>query len=502
MATIPVKIRSLPGVKRDGTRLEGDRYIDAQWCRFQRGLPRKMGGYLGVSPNLSQRVYGLHSFSANGQQYVHLGSESQLQQRIVNNLGVVTGSNDRTPAGLVASANNIWSMDVFFDVNLGNLLIAHAAPNMDISSTTNTDIFQGGVTAAGALAVSGQDPISGGVLTVGNYLVSYGNDGLVQWSAANDIAAATLDSANPTQQKIVAGKRIRGGGVPSALLWSLDSLLQMTFQDPATNLWDFDTITDETSILASRGVIEYDGIFYWPGVDRFLMYNGVVREVPNQLNFNYFFDNLNFAQRQKVFAYKVPRFGEIWWCFPFGSATECNHAVIYNVREDTWYDTVLPDQGRTDGLYAKVYFKPFMTGVEATVDGYDLWQHETGVNRSRLGNIQPIPSYFETHELSVVDTEQDPKNKALRIEFLEPDFVQGGDLELTIRGRANAKSGIVDSATFTIPTTSTGPADQVVPLKENRRLMSFKFSSNTLNGDYQMGDVLGHIEPSDGRVTQ
>ena len=31
MAELPVKIRSAPGIKRDGTVLEGENYIDGQW---------------------------------------------------------------------------------------------------------------------------------------------------------------------------------------------------------------------------------------------------------------------------------------------------------------------------------------------------------------------------------------------------------------------------------------------------------------------------------------
>jgi len=74
-----------------------------------------------------------------------------------------------------------------------------------------------------------------------------------------------------------------------------------------------------------------------------------------------------------VFGFKIPRFGEIWWCFPRGSATECNHAVVYNVRENFWYDTALPDsdtvsQGRTAGVFAKTYQKPFMVDNEITAN--------------------------------------------------------------------------------------------------------------------------------------
>lgn len=502
MPTSPIRLRSRPGVKRDGTRLEGDHYIDAQWCRWQRGLVRKMGGYTSVVRDLPERVYGMHSFSANGLNYLHFGSSSQLQQRILNSMGSAVGSNDRTPPALVSDPDNVWTMDVFFDVNLGNLLVAHAAPNMTLSSQTDRAIFSGGVIAAGTLATSSQDSVSGGIITVGNYLVGYGNDGLVQWSAQNNIATGTLDSDNVTQQKIVTAKRVRGGGVPAALLWSLDSLVQMTFNDPATSLWDFDIVTEETSILSSRGVIEYDGTFYWPGVDRFLAYNGVVREVPNQLNVNHFFDNLNFAQRQKVFAYKVPRFGEIWWCYPRGSATECTHAIVLNVREGTWYDTVLPNQGRTDGLYPKVYFKPFMVGAEETIDGFDLWQHETGMNRVRLASTEPVPAHFETHEISVVDADEGAQNKSLRIELVEPDFVQVGDLSMTVRGRANARAAVYDDSPKTITAAAANADEQVIRLKQNRRLLSVKFESNTIDGDFQMGDILAHIEPTDERVTQ
>jgi hypothetical protein len=39
-------------------------------------------------------------------------------------------------------------------------------------------------------------------------------------------------------------------------------------------------------------------------------------------------------------------------------------------------------------------------------------------------------------------------------------------------------------------------------MKSTFRLFSLKFLSNVLGGAYQMGETLGHIEPSDGRITQ
>jgi hypothetical protein len=77
------------------------------------------------------------------------------------------------------------------------------------------------------------------------------------------------------------------------------------------------------------------------------------------MNQNYFFDNLNYAQRQKVYATKVSRYGEIWWFYPKGSATECTDAIIYNVREATWYDAgqSLGAQ-RSAGYFSQVFHYP------------------------------------------------------------------------------------------------------------------------------------------------
>lgn len=502
----PVPIRSDPGVKRDGTQFEGDNYVDAQWTRFNRGLPRKIAGYRSIDSTLLEKVYGISSYSQNNTQYVAVGSESMLQQVQVSSTGAFLGINDRTPAGLVADANNMWQFDVFNNSvsATDTVLIAHAAPNLaDISSDTETDIWYGAITGTGALIATGMDPQSGGVVVLSPYLVSYGNGGRVDVSSVNDVVTPP-DSAFVTGQKIVKGLPLRGGGSgPSGLLWSLDSLVRMTFNSSILSgvPFSFDTISSETSILSSQGVIEYDGVYYWAGVDRFLMFNGVVREVPNTMNQNWFFDNLNYTWRQKVFAFKVPRWGEIWWCYPRGTATECTHAVILNVREGTWYDTELPGSGRSAGLYAKVYLKPFMVDVDLTDTGYTLWQHETGTDAVLGSQADPIPAHFTTAEISML-TAQQAADKTIRCARIEPDFVQTGDMTVTVTGRANARAPLQPGETFTFADEATGASTQVVNTKEVRRLMQFTFATNTPGGDFQMGQPLAFVETDGGRYTQ
>lgn len=498
--TQPIKILSAPGIKRDGTVLEGDSYIDGQWCRFQRGRPRKINGYKSVSQTVPELARGMDSFSSDGDNFLHIGQESTLQQMVVNSQGQLVSQADRTPAGFVADPDNLWQFDVFFEqVGVTNQLMAHAGVNLlDIDSSVATPIFFADVTDSGALVDTGVRGVSGGIVSLSPFLLSFGSDGVIGISGVND--PTTVTDANVTQQKIVKGLPLRGAGTgPAGIFWSLDSVIRATFTNVGGTVFAFDTLSSQSSILSSQSVIEYDGIYYWMGVDRMLMFNGVVRDIPNQDNINFFFDNVNFTHRQKVFAIKVPRFGEIWWCYPRGLATECTHAVIFNTREGYWYDTELPDAGRTAGIYAKVYQKPFMVDLDVTTNGFTLWQHETGVDKVVLSAIDPIPSFFETSEISLLTQEQ-AMDKSIHVARIEPDFVQSGDMTVTVKGRINARAPVTESEIFTFPDTATNGDEETVKLKEVQRLMSFRFESNIEGGDYEMGEPIAHIQPADGRI--
>jgi len=508
----PVRVWSQPGIKRDSTQLEGENYSDGLWCRFNaRALPRKIAGYQALTQRLDEVVRGMDSFTADLINYIYMGSRSFMTQFQQNLSGAPGAQFNRTPGGFAVDVNNLWQFTQMQNLVTGNtVLVAHAAPNLnDIAATTERPIYYGDATAPTALVASGMDPVSGGVVAAAPYILAYGNGGRVDISVANDPTQPTANSTFVTQQKIVKGLPIRNSTGPAVILWSLDSVITGFFDPAATAAaggiatFDWNTVSASSSIMSSQCVIEYDSIYYWVGADRFLMFNGIQRELPNNLNIDFFFKNLNFAQRQKVFAIKVPRWGEIWWCFPRGNATECNHAVIYNTRLQTWYDTPLPDGGRTAGLFAKVYQFPYMCDADLTPTGFTLWQHETGMDKVVGTSALPIPASITTHEQSPVIMQQGAVDKAYRVGIIEPDFLQVGNITCTVLGRANARVAPVASAPLTIvPAPVIAAADQMVELKKNARLLAFQFSTNTIGGDFEMGHVLAHIEQTDGRFTQ
>jgi len=537
MAEKIVQIRSGPGIKRDGTKFEGDSYVDGQWVRWQRGLPRKMGGYRSISKYLREVSRALHEYTQDSLTYVHSGSANFVERFYIDgsfNTSVIT---NRTPAALDQNDGNMWQFDVDTAAGLGGAqLVAQVAPNLGcICNSDGGQLFYGDLFDTDALQEVTNLPtgysLTGGVVALHPYTFGFGDNGYVMWSVPGnptDFTGAGSGAANITGQKLVRAMPLRGGpgNAPSGLFWSADSLLRASYVG-GDAVFQFDTISTQSSILGSNTVIEYDGIFYWIGTDRFLSFNGVVREIPNDMNQNYFFDGLNEQYRQKVFAVKVPRFGEIWWCYPRGDATEPSHAVIYNVRENTWYDCELPNGGRSAGIFTSVFPKPLMTGIVPTVsaeeirvteandtritqgddvrvtqdseiDQYKLWVHEVGTDEIDGIDIQPVYSFFETADLSMPVMSQE--NKALQVLMLEPDFVQSGDMTVQVAGRANARAPEVYSEEHLIVETPQTPQEQVVYFKTQRRELRFRFASNVIGGDYQMGLVLAHLQPGDGTV--
>lgn len=609
MPTQTVVLKSMPGIKRDGTKYEGDFYVDGQWVRFQRGLPRKIGGYRSINKYLTEISRGFTSYTQQLLQYCHSGGATTLERWTIDetkNSSIIT---DRTPVataavgsltltggssgsidsvtvngvtitsgavsyatsltataaalaaninaytstpnytatssgpkvtitavtlgsatngfavsatlttltasyvdmkngsdGLTNSTKNQWMFQYMYDSSgSSNSIIAHVAPNLQCTcNDVGGQIFIGdnlGTAPLTEISLPAGGNATGGIVVLHPYLFYYGTDGVIGHSVAGDptdLTGAGSNITRPWGQKIIKGMPLRAGSgsAPAGLFWAYDAVIRASFTGGAA-VFQYDVIATDTSIMSSQCVVDYDGVFFWAGVDRFLMFNGVVRDVPNQLNINYFLDGLNNNQRSKVFGFKVPRYGEIWWCYPRGDATECTHAIIYNVREQTWYDTELPASGRASGQFNNGFAAPLLTDCVPTVSGYRVWIHEQGVDEIDGQNVRPVQSYFETADLSALPQ---GRNEYLRISELEPDFVQSGDMTVVVTGRANARAPEVISRTFTFPDQPQTPHEQIVMLKEQRRELRVKFESNTVGGDYQMGQIIGHLDTGDRTV--
>ena len=382
MADTLYQFTSQAGVRRDGTNLDSPFHQDGQWVRFQRGKPRKIGGYQSMTQQANGPVRSIVMDSRGGVTSTHLFSQWGVQRVQFGATGASSIIEDRTPSGFAVNPNLTWSHDSMYSSTGGaySAIIAASSPDLlDISSDTAGGIYAGNIQTNDPLVqiANGSGPIttSGGICVLQPFLVVYGSNGLIVNSNANDYSTATgwvqggsnlSVSNNVAGTKIVYGQAIRGGSSsPAGLFWSMDSLIRMSFVG-GTGYWNYDTLADPITVLAKKAIVEHDGKFFWPGVDRFYFYNGVVQELQNDMNSNYFFDNLNFAYQNKVWGVKLARYSEIWWFYPRGTDTECGNAIIFNYKENTWYDAVCK---RTAGATPTSNFRfPVWAGHEDTFD--------------------------------------------------------------------------------------------------------------------------------------
>lgn len=501
-----------PGIKRDNTIFNDSYYVDGKWNRFYRGKPKKMGGYRSIYDQYEEIIRGeCLSFQQEGVNYVFGGSASQIQMLEVNADGKPGTISDRTPSGFSTDSTYEWKMtSIYNSAGTEMVVVAMATPTVeDIASTTDMDIYYGMITASDALTTLSFQ-VSGGIVALPPYLFAYGNDGYLAWSDANNIlqigegGSGDAGAARICANKVVKGMPIRSGpnNSPSGLFWSLDTL-QLVSYVGGDLIFANSTLASDISILSTNAVIDYDGVIYWPGVDRFLMYNGVVREVQNDLNLDFFYQNYNKNYPQKIYAVKDPRWGEIWWCFPFGNSTETNWAIVYNVREGTWYDTPLPEGGRSAGISAKSTFPyPMLFGNQMnSIDRYNLWQHEFGVDKIIGSQALAIEAFFETGDISYMA--QGPlnqgwvgKNKWTRCLRIEPDFVQSGDLDITLTGQPFAMAPDGTSATYVYDGTNKFKVDT----RKQYRQLRMKVRSNTQGGDYYAGQTTVELAEGDVRA--
>lgn len=516
--TIPISLNFKPGVQRDGTRLDSDCSSAALWARWRLARPRKMGGYHLATDRLAGVGRRIHMHYQGSRTIVHVGTGVSLQQIVLDRNGNVISMADRTPLVFGGGTAPGWSLDALFDTTSSAVtLLAHSVQNIDIiANTVPSPIFSGIIDDTAPLSVLPPPldyaggiytppDVTGGVVCIQPYVFDLSDNGFVGWSPPNNPSGLGLTggtsgagSARPSAQPIIAAMPLRGGGTnsPAGLFWSLSEVITANFVGSANGIFAFNTVSPDSSILSSRCVIEYDSIYYWIGIDRFLQYNGTVLELENNYNQDFFFDNLNWATAGRSFAFKVPRYGEIWFCAPLFGAIEPNYAIIYNVREKCWYDTELPNGGRTAGFYAQGFRYPVMTSPVKNSNGYKLWLHENGVNQTGDGLPLPIRSYFETPFIGGPRADP-PADNGVKFQQLEADIQQSGDMVVWVAGSYNARGGDYASNPALLKAIPITSNDQLIGFETVRRLGRLHFESYTMNGNYITGRSILHVANAD-----
>jgi hypothetical protein len=128
-----------------------------------------------------------------------------------------------------------------------------------------------------------------------------------------------------------------------------------------------------------------------------------------------------------------------------------------------------------------------------------LYQHEIGTDDVEGQNVSAIRSYFETSDLSLTaggpsQPAAEGPNRWLRIERIEPDFLQEGEMSVIVTGRPFAQGEDKESDPYIF-----GPNTGKIDMREQRRELRLRFISDVAGGDYQLGRLLLNAEVGDVR---
>jgi hypothetical protein len=129
------------------------------------------------------------------------------------------------------------------------------------------------------------------------------------------------------------------------------------------------------------------------------------------------------------------------------------------------------------------------------------YQHEFGKDKIVGSDVSSIVASFTTANFgfAIGDPFADvPKtiDVLTRIVRIEPDFKQVGPLTLEVLGRSFAKD-----ATSVKNSYQLNPADSFQNMGDQARIMQLRVTSDSLAGDFEMGQVYVKIEPGDERST-
>lgn len=407
-----------PGAWRNGTRYEAKgRWYDVNLVRWHNGRLRPIGGWQRFTTTpVSTPVRGGLAWRDNSQaRWLALGSSDKLYAhdggtmtditpagfaagRVDSLYGLGWGAGDfgeaafgtaRTSSGIVLDAST-WSLDTW-----GENLVAVASGDGKLYQWAPGQ-FSLTPPANKAAVVSGAPTMNAAVFVTEErhavLLGAGGNPRKVQWSDQENLTVWTPTATNSagdldvvTPGKLLRGVRFRG----ESLLFT-DADLHLMRYVGAPLVYGIEKIGDSNGLIGPNAVLALDDRVVWMGENAFWSYDGVVRQVPSDVN-DYVFNDINVLQGAKVYAGHNGEFGEVWWFYPTASSVENNRYVIWNYREGWWSYGQL---ARTTWVPKDVW--PY--AIAASPDGH-MYQHEQGWTDNGATRVGQI--YAETGALEL-----------------------------------------------------------------------------------------------------
>lgn len=242
------------------------------------------------------------------------------------------------------------------------------------------------------------------IITPDRFLISFGSSDpgtddnwdpkMIRWANQND----PLDW-DPTQENSAGFTRINSGSTIMTAVQVMLNYLVLTDVDAhwmqplntAQPAFGVQQIASGCGAISKRCAISLGGTAYWMGSSQFYMANAGVEPIPCTV-LGRIFQNINYAQSEKIYASTNAGWNEIWWWYPSTNSTEIDSYVIYNYVEKWWTFGTLDRTAWTDVCAASSDYP-----VSVDTSGI-LFQQETD---NIAGGTPPMNSFLLSGPIDV-----------------------------------------------------------------------------------------------------
>jgi hypothetical protein len=308
-----------------------------------------------------------------------------------------------------------------------------------------------------------------------NILVTFGHDveNKIFASDQGNYTSWTASSNNQVFEDIIEGAGRFISHVPVdgySLIFTETQTYTFKYIGLLSGVWQISQLDAAIGILAPMARVSVNGYAYWMGQNNFYMFRGGKAEViPSNIGkqssiLRYVFDNLNYSQRYKIFAWYNENYDEIWWHYPSSQSNECDRVARFNRKLQCW----MPDElNRTAGEYPNQNLSnPRLGNVD------DLYLHEVGTDDNNVA----LPFYATTKKYV-------SGKETIVLAQMVPDSVMTGTIELDVNSYNYPQSSQpMNSNSYNVTSTT-----ERIPMQINGRYVDYTVSGEELGQSFLMG---------------
>lgn len=275
---------------------------------------------------------------------------------------------------------------------------------------------------------------------------------------------------------------------PVLIVYKFGSIYQLTYQGDPNYFVPRMKVADRGAI-SRKGVAPFGDFHLVVTQDNIEIFDGqgFVKPAPGNRIKQDFFGNLNWSQREIIYACSFPSRFEVWIIYPTGSSTVPDTAYCWNYKDNTW----------TKHTFAGTFYS--LINLNET---FSTIQPLGGMNGNVMkmfngnnDNGTVIDGYFRTKLHNYRELSQPGLDMSGQIKTVQSVEIESSGTIPTIQvGTVNSTLGTVDYDTA--ETAVEGETGVIkIDKRKSGRYVTLKIRENTDSTPFQVGQYTAYLEP-------